>query len=386
MKTIDTDNHGDSIRFSSDQLITQIKLKIIKDDADQTCSTKWFDVLAASKIFGYEHIEATHSRVIMPRSQPDESLASYEVRHDMKPALSIIVVTYNSQGTIEKCLKSLLDNVDQFDTRIIVVDNASSDKTLDIVRGQFGGVEIVSLNENVGFGRANNIGFDLSTSELYYLHNADAYLVPVSLQAAIEAIRANSSIGVVGLPLMYPDGSPQGSAYLYTTVWKKAAQAARIDLLAKFILSKLANKHVKQLNSAAFLKSGFATTYNGGDQNYNFVLTGSIETRTVDWVCGASMLIRGAIISDGTRFDENFFMYYEDEDICRSINNLGYKIVSINAPPLTHDCGWSLRRSKSSISTIRINSARYFIEKYYASKLISKCLALMLLKAFPKVW
>ena len=132
--------------------------------------------------------------------------------------LTAIVVTYNCQDTITACLSSLKDNL-PLDTQVVVVDNNSSDKTVELIQQfveetGFSELVLYPLLENLGFGAGNNYAMSRHASEYFYLHNGDAYLQSKkTLEDALNLFEAEQNIGIIGLPLIFPDGSVQTAAY-----------------------------------------------------------------------------------------------------------------------------------------------------------------------------
>ena len=131
--------------------------------------------------------------------------------------LLVIVVTYNSHDVIRSCLDSISNlNSSDLNYKVLVIDNNSDvpiKKYLEGENYEFD-IEKISLNENIGFGRANNVAFAFKESRYYLLLNPDAQIVSdISVLSALELMNADQSIAIVGLPLIYEDGSPQSNAF-----------------------------------------------------------------------------------------------------------------------------------------------------------------------------
>jgi GT2 family glycosyltransferase len=247
-------------------------------------------------------------------------------------------------------------------------------------------ITVIRNGKNLGFGTANNVGIRYTKADFYYLHNSDAYLNGNSLDVAVEAMQKHPSYGIVGLPLVYPDWSPQSSAFFEMTVGKKIAQTLRINEILKWALrGKIISKPVVALSS--IIKGGtFAKTFSGGDLTDMTSDLDSAVLSEVGWACGAAMLISAQAAEKSGLFDENIFLYYEDEDLCRRVKGLGFKIGQVNAVPVIHDFGWGKRSSRSTISAARMHSAKYFVEKHFEGRPIARAFLLFLHRVAPRVW
>ncbi|NTU74011.1 glycosyltransferase, partial [Candidatus Roizmanbacteria bacterium] len=136
-----------------------------------------------------------------------------------------VVVTYNSAQHIRSCIDSICTHFadSMCSSLIVVVDNASSDGTMAILNDlqkTVEGLHVVFLDRNIGFGRANNIAFNTFSARYYVLLNQDAWLLADSVSPALAAMEKNRNIAVCGLPLVYPDGTPQTYAYPFSS-WQR---------------------------------------------------------------------------------------------------------------------------------------------------------------------
>lgn len=122
--------------------------------------------------------------------------------------LAVVVVTYNNTRTISACVESAARFLSNTSTTIIMVDNASADRTVTIARRSGCLSIILQSDTNIGFGAANNLAMRSVNADYYFLLNSDAYLQDGSLFAALKYLDQNPSVGIAGIPLIYPDGSP----------------------------------------------------------------------------------------------------------------------------------------------------------------------------------
>lgn len=274
--------------------------------------------------------------------------------------VAIVVVSYNSSDTLKNCLDSLLKHRPRRHSwRILVVDNASADGSADLVRQGFADVELIASAENLGFGRANNLAMDRQPARYYYLHNADAYLQDNVLDPALDYLDANPETGIAGLPLVFPDHSPQTAAYAFSTPLKWALQAIGLDKIVKRILrSGLVGRFAKPLSRLPLART-FVDTHLGPQDR-------EAAAKEVDWVCGAAMIVRNEVKSALGGFDPRIFLYGEDEDLCIEAAKKGWHIEQIRCTPVIHDFGWGKSgRTSPTVARLKQQSLRYFIDKHF---------------------
>lgn len=277
--------------------------------------------------------------------------------------LTIVVVTYNSFDTIARCLLSLREYVPkQITSRVVVVDNASCDGTAEIVRSQFPEVHLLQPGENLGFGKANNLAMQRFPARYYYLHNADAYLQGDSIDRVVGVMDANPKVGIAGLPLVYPDQSPQTAAYAFTSPVKWGLQGVGVGkVLRNLLRSKSGRLLLAPVRRVRMARTFMATATPSKNPQ---LLDGSLET--VDWVCGASFVISESARAAVGGFDEIFFLYCEDEDLCHRVSDAGWQICQISVIPVIHDFGWGKSgRSSPIVARLKADSHTILINRYF---------------------
>ena len=281
--------------------------------------------------------------------------------------VAIIIVSYNSEKYIRQCVATVQDKFagGAYSSSIVVVDNASTDNTrliLAELEHASSEIRIIHLDNNIGFGPANNIGFRAVFAGYYVLINADAWLIANSISPVIEAMRSNSNIAVCGLPLVFPDGSPQTYVYRFSS-WQRwllkllgvgalVAKLVRVPCLAvplahlsfgrEFVLNHSRPKlTIKQITEKKY----------------------SGDLRSADWVCGAAMVIAGDFIRESGGFDPALFLYGEDEDLCIAAHRSGRAVAVADVAPVVHFFGWSVNRFNRHVADSKFRSLHYFIQK-----------------------
>jgi len=265
----------------------------------------------------------------------------------ISPDVSIIIVSYNTRDLLKRCLSSLLQESSGINCEIIVIDNGSDkENSADVVTSQFPGIKLIVSDINVGFGAANNMGFRIAKGRYIALLNSDAFLHPNALSIAIEKMDANPKIGLGGAKLVGEDGSWQPSARMFPS----------------------------PLNDFLYL-SGLATKYphsrffGRADRTWAPVE----EPTEVDWVPGAFSIIRREVLEQIGYFDERFFLYYEEVDLCKRIKNAEYSIWYWPDVIVTHLGGETCKKnshlmfssSGSQLVLWRMRSALLYFRKHH---------------------
>lgn len=232
--------------------------------------------------------------------------------------LSIIIVSFNTSDLLRKCLnrvyKSLSFGKIEKTSEVIVVDNASSDGSVEMVKKNFPKVLIIKNSNNLGFAKANNQGIKKSTGKFILLLNSDTEVEKDALSNLLHKIKSENR-GVVGGKLLNPDGFTQSSAGFLPNLSKVFFWMFFIDDIP--ILSK------------------FIKPYHIEDKSFYE------KEQLVDWVSGACFLFRREIIERVGLMDENIFMYGEELEWCYRIKKVGFQIVYVPDAHVLHHKGAS---------------------------------------------
>lgn len=237
--------------------------------------------------------------------------------------ISTIIVTYNAEALIEMCINSIRQSTIQSD--IIVVDNCSADKTVNIIKEKFGDVHLISCNKNLGFGAANNIGIKHAlkeSSDYFLLLNQDAFLTPETLEALVEVGENNNEFGIIS-PVHL---NAENTAFDPSFVNYYISNFNCPDFISDVYLGRLKKIYAcKFVNAAAWL----------------------VSKKCIDTIGG---------------FNPSFFMYGEDNDYCNRALYHGFKIGICRNARITH-----LRShpsNKTSVSERRKKMQRLFFIGY----------------------
>ena len=230
--------------------------------------------------------------------------------------LDIIIVNYNSTDCVIDCLDSLhASKPPDYNLKMLVFDNASQDGPIRI-KNKFPDVYIKLNPVNIGFGAAINQLMLMSRSELLLLMNPDTMATRQLFSGAVEFVRSNERIGIVGPRMLNEDNTVQGSARAFpnplTSFFGRNSPITRM-----FPNNSISKSNILTINNE-----------NG-------------EPMEVDWVSGACMVIRRQAMQAVGGFDERFFLYWEDTDLCRRIWDAGWKVVYFPGAKVTHSVGKS---------------------------------------------
>ena len=215
------------------------------------------------------------------------------------PDLSVIIVSYNTREILRACLDSLFMAGKDLAMEVIVVDNASRDQTVSMLLQDFPAVKVIASDVNLGFAAGNNVGFKTAQGRYLLLLNPDALLDKESLQRAIRHMEADPKAGMGGGRLLGRDGSLQPSARLFPSLLNELL--AITGLAARFPKSRFFGR--------------FDRTWDTSERH-----------AMVDWVPGAFTIIRKSALDQVGAFDERFFLYYEEVDLCRRFKAAGWNI------------------------------------------------------------
>ncbi len=231
--------------------------------------------------------------------------------------LAIVIVSFNCRNALRQCLRSLPA------FPVVVIDNASNDATPAMVRDEFPRVTLITNTGNRGFAVAANQGIRVTTEPFVLLLNPDTVVTTGALQRLVDAMEAG--IGACGPRLQNPDSSRQPSCRRFPTLWRMG----------------LAELGVRGLYHVA----------NPG--------------RDVDQLLGACLLLRRAALDQVGLLDEQFFLYFEEVDLCLRLKHAGWGIIFVPDATVMHTGGQSSRTARPAALQHRYRSLFAFYRKHY---------------------
>jgi hypothetical protein len=230
------------------------------------------------------------------------------------PEVSVVVVSYNTREILRRCLARLQEEMAGIAGEVIVIDNASADGSPNMVATQFPQATLVRSIVNLGFAAANNRGFRIARGRFVVLLNPDAFLGPGALARAVAHMQRHPRAAMAGGRLMDPEGRLQPSGRLFPSLLNEVLVTT--GLAARYPRSRLFGRFDRSWADPQ-------------------------APARVDWVPGAFTIIRRDVLQELGGFDERFFLYYEEVDLCRRVAAAGHEIwywpeiavTHIGAPP-----------------------------------------------------
>ena len=253
------------------------------------------------------------------------------------PRLSIVIVTYNSRGDIDRCVGPLTaEGALQVDHDIVIVDNASTDGTPAHVREHWPGVRVIDAGRNLGFAAANNVGIRETSGAFVLLLNPDTIVPRGAIDRLVATLESRSEAAVTGPRITDAQG--------------------HVELSFGPMISPLAELRQKILVV-------------GNDRGWpiiaRLVERRTRESREVDWVSGACLLIRRSDLEAAGLLDEQFFMYTEDVDLCASVRARGRTVLFEPAAQIVHLRGRSAASDRGATHAAYRRSQIAFYEKHH---------------------
>lgn len=246
----------------------------------------------------------------------------------MSPLVSIIIVNWNAGKYLEKCVSSLLNqNYENFE--IILVDNASTDNSVELVEKKFPQIRIIKNKTNLGFAEGNNIGIQNSKGDLIALLNPDVIVDNDWLWKLVEKIQSSDKIGGV-TGKMYYLGDKFGKNAVFCTWSKINVYTAR---------------------------------------PFNF--TDDESSSKVDYLTGAAMVVKREVIDKVGLLDPEYFLYFEETDWCARMIRAGYDLVYVPEAIVWHEVSSTVSDSPKKIYYMERNRIRFVIKNFDTSYLIA---------------
>ena len=245
------------------------------------------------------------------------------------PALLILIVSWNTRDLLRDCLRSIQADTHP-DWDVLVIDNASTDDSVAMVRREFPAVRLIENAVNSGYASANNQGLRASTAPYALLLNSDTIATPDAIHGLVAFMDAHPEAAAVSPRLLRADGTAQPFAFGGDPT-----------------LSYLLRRGALRITTGRYLHD-WATA----------------RTQSVDWVSGACMLVRRTATEQVGLLDEGFFMYFEDDDWCLRMRRAGWKVYYHPDQAIVHLGGRSLARNPRA-QTAYEASLRYFYRKHY---------------------
>lgn len=258
------------------------------------------------------------------------------------PDLTVIIVNWNTVELLDDCLQSVVDHAPKgLRQEIVVVDNGSSDGSVEHLRANWPSVRLIANSENVGFCRANNQAIETSHAPYLLLVNTDARLSAGCVHSMIGYLQADTRAGVVGPRLVYGDGSFQR--------WT-AGQSLSLGSCGAFLLG------LDRLAARYRIRAGMYLNYD------------TSEPFKPGWVSSAVMLVRRAALEEIGAFDESIFVYMDDVDLCQRARDAGWNTWYAADTTAVHFMGASSKPTTGRASPEAIRALHRWFERRHGRR------------------
>jgi len=224
-------------------------------------------------------------------------------------SLSLVIINYNTREDLRKCLTTLEEKLGARET--IVVDNGSSDGSREMVAEEFPWARLVDNPGNPGYASACNKGLAAASHPYVLILNSDVEFLAGGLEEVIDYLDAHPEVGALGPMVLNSDGSRQMSCRRFPSMWQNIVHGFLGDF---------------------WPDNPFTRSYQMKNMRQE-------EVREADWVSGAAMFVRRGAVEQVGGFDEGYFMYVEDVDLCWRLKRAGFKVVYHPAFKLIHHIG-----------------------------------------------
>ena len=260
--------------------------------------------------------------------------------------LSIVILCWNDVQVISNCLQSIYSGTHSTDFEVIVSDNGSTDGSLPFIRENYPQVRLIENGENLRFSKGNNVGIAASQGEYVLILNPDTIVHEGALDRWIEFAERHPEAGGFGCRVLNSDGSYQGCARPFPSIWREWLGALYLRPLGYLSDAFIADKYVRWSGETA---------------------------RIIDWQAGCSLMVRSELLKKLGGFDERFYYYYEDLDLCHRIWDAGYPIIYAPEVVITHLVGQSVKSFRIAFEIDKYRNRYRYFYKYFGRTGVRQC-------------
>ena len=254
--------------------------------------------------------------------------------------VSIIIVNFNSANFLVDCLKSIKSQT-SVPHEVIVVDNASTDDSVDVIKRNCKGIMLIENKKNSGFAKANNQGFDNAQGRYLLMLNPDTIVLDKAIDKLVDYMDAHLDVGICAPKNVDKNGKNQANCDYFPSIVNDVIEY--LNLNRKF-------PDIALLNRGRLLNWGYH------------------EFREVDKVMGCSLIIRSELYKAVGGLDNRFFLYFEETDLCYRVRKTNYKIMYHPLASIIHFGGESTKTEKKKKLVVKMNMEYFFDSKFYFYK------------------
>lgn len=261
--------------------------------------------------------------------------------------LSIVILCWNDLKVISDCIRSVYASTHSTEFEIIVSDNGSTDGSIEFIHQKFPHVRVIENSSNLRFSKGNNVGIRVSTGEYVLILNPDTIIHEGALDRWMEFADRHPEAGGFGCRVLNSDGSYQGSPRPFPTIWREWIAALYLRPLGYISDIFISDRYVRW--------------------------KGETE-KVIDWQSGCCLLVRGELLKRLGGFDERFYYYYEDLDLCHRIWDAGCPIFYTPDVTITHLGGQSTTgRYPLAFELDKYRNRYRYFYKYFGRQGVRRC-------------
>jgi hypothetical protein len=259
---------------------------------------------------------------------------------------SIVILCWNNREVIEGCLRSIYAGTDPTRFEVVVSDNGSTDGSIEFIRQEYPAVTLIENGRNLGFGKGNNVAINACRGELIALLNQDTIVHDGALDKWVSFADNHPEAGAFGCMVLNPDGSNQGCARPFPTLWGEWIAAFYLRALGRF---------------SDLFESDTYLRWKGDTE------------RAIDTQAGCALLVRADLLRKLGGFDEQFYFYWEDVDLCHRIWDSGFPILYTPDVLITHIGGQSTKNAPEAFLIERYRNRYRYFYKYFGKRGSRRC-------------
>lgn len=260
--------------------------------------------------------------------------------------ISVVIVNFYAEELLRRCLISLLKEKSPLIKEIILIDNGSNHHDESMLKKDFPQVEVIKNTKNIGFAKASNIGIKRAKCDFVLIMNCDIEITSKAISMLWKHMLSHPECGIVGAQLVYPDKKPQLSFGKDPSILNELYQKIKTLLCEKGIITTSKKRKLQ-----------------------------------VDLVLGACFLSRKEALLKAGLFDENYFLYFEDADLCREVRKCGWKVHFLSDVHILHHKGVSMKKAPE-LAIYEYRKSQIYYYKKHNSRLSVFCLRCYLLIKF----
>ena len=252
-------------------------------------------------------------------------------------AIAVAIVNYNTQRDLGACLASIESDATG---EVVVVDNASTDGSVEMVQANYPWVTLHANKRNLGYGAAANQAITACHAKYVLLLNSDTVVAPGAAEALIRYLDQNPRVAMVGPRILDPDGTLQRSCFPFPTPVDVFLDMSNLSRLIRHV---------------PILRDSYLRTWSHS------------HVRAVPWICGAALAIRRSAFEAVRGFDKSFFMYFEEVDLCYRLASAGWQVHFAPVTDVIHTGGRSTQQRRVDMTVQFFVSLAQFYRRHYSS-------------------